>query len=222
MPRVPITSLSNHSHSTPLPFSPSPPPHRLAGACHRGPVGSQGPMGSKQTVFSKNCRRVVGCSQAHPPGTCSHDITTFMYLPTWTQVNISMHPGKHPPAHVYVHTRTHAHTHRPSVSTHTQRHMCTTQTFNAIDPHTLLAHTFNTHTRTDQRYVPNMQTAKGVYIATFKCIQLWLCTRIHAHIHHSTFNSLQWDSKWAWGHTLPQLHHSPPALHIKEKERGTP
>lgn len=63
-------------------------------------------MGSKQTVFSKNCRRVVGCSQAHPPGTCSHDITTFMYLPTWTQVNISMHPGKHPPAHVYVHTRT--------------------------------------------------------------------------------------------------------------------
>lgn len=109
MPRVPITSLSNQSHSTPLPFSPSPPPHRLAGACHRGPVGSQGPVGSKQTAFSKNCQRVVGCSQAHPPGTCSHDIAIFMHLPMWTQVNISIHPGKHPPAHVYVHMHTYTH-----------------------------------------------------------------------------------------------------------------
>lgn len=104
---------------------------------------------------------------------------------------------------------------RPSVSTHTQRHTCTTQTFNAIDPHTLLAHTFNTHTRTDQRYVPNMQTAKGVYVATFKCIQLWLCTRMHAHIHHSTFNSLQWDSKW-----VPASPLTPSSSYQKEGKRN--
>lgn len=72
----------------PHPTPPLPPPHLLASAGRRGPAGSQRPVGSRQTAFSKSCQRVVGCSQAHPLGTCNHGTATGTPLPMWTQIHV--------------------------------------------------------------------------------------------------------------------------------------
>jgi hypothetical protein len=92
-------SQSNPTH-TPLFHAPFPPPHQLAGAHRRGPVESQGSVGNRQTVFSRNCQKVVACFQAHPPGTCNHDMvysSTCLCRPRSTD---SIHPGKHPLVHL--------------------------------------------------------------------------------------------------------------------------
>ena len=85
---------SHHTSLKPTLPTASPPqtPHRLAGAHRRGPAGSQRPAGSRQTVFSKNCQRVVECSQAHPLGTCSHGRATFTHWPMCAQVNTEHTP----------------------------------------------------------------------------------------------------------------------------------
>lgn len=87
-PSHPSQTSPTSPHS-PLPL---PSPHLLAGAHHRGPEGSQRPAGSRRTEFSTNCQRVVGCSQAHPLGTCSHGTAAFTHLAVWTQVDIQHTP----------------------------------------------------------------------------------------------------------------------------------
>lgn len=174
--RVPISSLSNQLHCTQP--RPPPPPHRLAGAYHRGPGGSQRPAGSRQTVFSKNCRRVVACSQAPPPGTCSQDSHTH----TLAHVD----PGEHPvytqvstPLTMRAHVRTH--THGPRMSTHGKRHKCSHLKRNTTDPRTPPAHSSHTNTHAQCRYVPDMPAANGA--STTTNTNTHGCVRAHTHTH---------------------------------------